>query len=497
MAALRKLASQTALYGLSSILGRVLNFLLVPLHTAVLSREEYGQNTYVYSLIAFLIVLLTYGFETAFFKFTQDKRFSRDSVYATGLKSLLVSTALFTVITLIFISPISGALRYSKNPDHLVMMVFILAMDTIAALPFAKLRAENRVGRFVLVKMVLISTNILFNLYFFWLAPLMANAGGFLKTIADITYSPEYGVGYVFLANVLSSLCMLLMLLPQMSLKWLKVPFHFPLWKEMFGYGWPLMVAGFAGVANEMLDRQFIKFLLPKEIADAELGIYGAVYKLSMFLVLFNQAFRYAAEPFFFSTENNKDAPQTFARVMNIFVMVLTFGFVFILVFLPVLRYFIDQKFWIGLHILPILLGANVFLGINTTLSVWYKLLGKTRYGMRITYIGFAFTLVFNLWLIPILGYEGAAWATLVSYIAMTVVSYYLGQKHYPIPYHTKKILLSLLCAALAGFLTLLFANVIFAVNLIVLAVFCFALSFIYKSESKQIVNLIKQKIWK
>jgi O-antigen/teichoic acid export membrane protein len=258
-------------------------------------------------------------------------------------------------------------------------------------------------------------------------------------------------VGYIFLANLMASSIMLIMLLPEMYKT--KPVFSKTLWRAMLVFGVPLMISGLAGVANEMLDRQLLKYLLPEDTWQAQVGIYGAVYKLSIFLVLFNQAFRYAAEPFFFSTERQTQAKETFATVMTYFVMVMAIGYVFVMAYLDLIKYFIDQKFWEGLHIVPILLIANVFLGINTNLSFWYKLSDKTNWAIVITGFGLLLTVGFNIWLIPKMGYVGAAWATLISYAGMMVLSFFMGQHFYPIPYKTGKILLVLILAfALGGF---------------------------------------------
>ena len=493
MSQIRKLAGQTAIYGLSSILGRVLNFLLVPLHTMYLSREEYGQNTDLYSLAAFLIVVLTYGFETAFFKFSEDRRFDPERVYSTAARSILLSSILFLAIFSMFHGNVVDLLRYQEHPEYVWMMFVIVCMDAIAAIPFARLRSKNRAVRFVVVKMALILTNVVLNLYFFWLAPRWIAGEWPMVELVQWTYIPNYGVGYVFLANLVASTVMLIMLVPEF--RFMKAGFDKVIWRSMLRYGYPLMIAGLAGVANEMIDRQLIKYLLPQGVAEEQLGIYGAVYKLSIFLVLFNQAFRYAAEPFFFSSEKEKNAPATFARVMDLFVLILGLGFVAILVFLPWLKHFIDEKFWEGLYILPILLAANVFLGINTNLSVWYKLSGKTWYGMVITYVGLIFTLGFNLYLIPRLGYEGAAWATLVSYFAMMVTSYLTGARNYPIPYDLVKIGSALAISFVAGYLSLLWAKPTFVPQLMVFAIFLILMGLLFRTDVARLVATVKQRL--
>lgn len=452
MSSLKKLFSQTLTYGLSSILGRFAYFLLVPLHTAKLpSREEYGINTDIYTLIAFLMVILIYGMETAFFRFSEKKGANKDLVYSTILKSIFSTTAVFIALVWIFFDPIIEALRYEFNPRIIVWMIAILVMEVTAAIPMAKLRADNRAKRFVGIKLAHIFTNVGLNVVFLWLIPFMAQnqwPGG--SDLQDL-FPPDFGVEYIFLANVIA--CIVYNLLLFKEFKPLGGSFDSALWKKLLVFGIPLMISGLAGVANEVADRQFIKYLLPQDISLDQLGVYGAVYKLSIFLVLFNQAFRYAAEPFFFSQSEDPNSKETLARVMKFFVIILGVGFVFVTAFLPVLKLFIDPKYWEGLYVVPILLAANVFLGINTQVSIWYKLIDKTQYGMIITFSGFAATLGLNLWLVPTLGYEGAAWTTLTSYFVMATVSFVMGQTKFPIPYNTKRILLYLFISFALGYI--------------------------------------------
>jgi len=486
---LKKLAGQTALYGLSSILGKVLNFMLVPLHTAVLSQAAFGINTDFYVLIAFLIVLLTYGMETSFFRFSEKHDQEKDAVYSTALISILASTGVFMVLAVAFFKPLASALKYEANPQYIVLLLIILAMDAIAAIPFARLRAQNRAARFVTVKLALIFGNIFFNLLFF--APALINTR-LPFDLVPYWFGSDLGVGYIFIANLLASSIMLIMLVPEM----IKVPWKFNplLWKGMLIFGVPLMISGLAGVANEMLDRQLLKYLLPEDTWQAQVGIYGAVYKISIFLVLFNQAFRYAAEPFFFSSNKQEKAKETFAVVMNYFVIVMAMGYVFIMAYLDVFQFFIDEKFWEGLYIVPILLMANVFLGINTNLSFWYKLSDKTNYAIIITGFGLVLTLVFNIWLIPIMGYAGAAWATLISYAGMMVLSFVLGQRYYPIPYDTKSIVTVLILAFGLGYLAHRFSMDNFVPQTAFFLAFLAATAYIERNAIKALIKRMRTR---
>ncbi len=480
---LKNLLSQTALYGLSSILGKILNFMLVPLHTAVLTQGSYGVNTDFYTIIGFLVVVFTYGLETAFFRFSEKYPDKKNNVYTTALLSIISTSTVFFVIFSLFHDDITAILKYENHPEYIWWMMFILCFDAISAIPFAQLRAQNRAVRFVSIKLSLIISNIFFNLLFF--TPSIINN----KLPFDLMpywFGQDLGVGYIFLANLLASLVMIILILPQIVT--IKYQFDFSLWKKMLLFSLPLMISGLAGVANELLDRQLIKYLLPDNIWQAQLGIYGAVYKISIFLILFNQSFRYAAEPFFFSNSKNDDSKKTLAFVMNYFVIVMAIGFVLIMSYLDVVKHFIDSKFWEGLYIVPLLLMANVFLGINTNLSFWYKLSDRTNQAIIITGFGLLITIIANVVLIPKIGYAGAAWATLISYVGMTVLSYILGQHYYPIPYKTGRILFILFIAFVSGYLAQHFAMNNFVPQTLIFIGFILILGFLEKE------NIIKLK---
>ena len=429
---MKQLAGQTAIYGLSSILGRMINFLLVPLQTAVLTQSEYGINVDFYSLIAFLIVVVTFGMETSYFRFAEQKELDERKVFGASLTMISLVLLAIALFAYLFQQPILAALRYQEAPQYLFYLVAILALDALSAIPFARLRRQNKAFRFAGIKLALIFSNIVINLYFFlpsyW-------------ELHEITgwWSHEMrGVDYIFIANFWASLIMFGLLLP--TLRPLKLNLDPKYTKVLLRFGIPLLIGGLAGIANEMLDRQLLKYLLPKESWAQGVGIYGAVYKISIFLILFNQAFRYAAEPFFFKNAKNADGKVKMAKVMVGFTWVMSIGFVMIISGLDYLKYFIDEKFWIGLELVPILLLANVILGINTNLNVWYKVSDKTSYGIYITFIGLAFTIVGNVLLIPVIGIFGAAWTTLAAYSAMFVASLLWSLKHYPVPYNWRKL---------------------------------------------------------
>lgn len=441
MSTLKKLASQTAVYGLSQIIGRFLNYLLVPLYTGIFAPEEYGVVTEMYAYVTFFIVLLTYGMETAFFRFS-GKLEDDNKVFGTATTSILISSGLFAVIGLAFAQPVADMLRYPNHAEYIRWFVMILALDAIVSIPFARLRQQNKPLKFAAVKLLNIGVNVGLNLFFLLGCPAILKSDGFafMHGFVNTVYNPEMGIGYIFISNLIASLITVPLLAKELA--GVKYGLDKKLWKEMFTYALPLMVVGFAGMINETLDRAILKYLLPRETAMHDLGVYGAVYKLSMLMTLFIQAYRYAAEPFFFSYAKNKDSGAMYARIMNIFVIICCVVFLSVTLFIDVFKHFLqDEAFWEGLHVVPILLLANMFLGIYINLSIWYKLGDKTNLGARISLMGAGVTILLNFSLIPVWGYVGSAWATLAAYFTMAVLNYIYGQKHYPIPYNLLKIL--------------------------------------------------------
>lgn len=439
MSIYKKLAGQTAIYGLSSILGRLLNYLLVPIYTRVFEAGEYGVVTQIYAYIAFMTVIFTYGLDISFFRYFQTEK-GNPKVYSTSLISIIFSSLILGGLIILFAPQLSGIIGDADvvpKPGHsrsLYISLFagVLAFDAIIAIPFALLRQQNRAKRFVIIRMTGIAANVGLNVFFLLVCPwiLKSNPDSWIASI----YYPDFGVGYVFVINVISSFICLVMLLPEIiKMEW---SFDKELWKGMLTYSFPLMIAGLAGMVNETFDRVLIPMLIEnKSIAMAQLGIYGACYKLSILMTLFIQTFRYAAEPFFFN-HSTKDNPQkTYSDVMNYFVIVCAFIFLGIMLFMNIIQEFIGEKFRSGLPVVPILLMANLCLGVFYNLSIWYKLTNKTRWGAILALIGAVITLAFNFALIPVMGYMGAAWTTLICYALMMVISYFLGQKFYPVPY--------------------------------------------------------------
>jgi O-antigen/teichoic acid export membrane protein len=436
---LKRLASQTAVYGVSSVLGRFLNYLLVPLFTYTFAPAEYGVVAELYAYMGFLAVLLTFGMETGYFRFRADGAWAADVVFATALRFLLVANTVFFVAIFMLRQPIAELLRYGDHPEYIWWTAAILAMDSVGAVAFARLRAEGRAVRFALVKVIEIGLNIGLNLFFILLCREAFEADP--QSLLGRLWDPAIGIGYVFLANLVASGIKLLLLSPE--LRGIGAGFGARLFAPMLRYSVPMVVIGLAGIINEMLDRAALKYLLPYDLETnmAQLGIYGACYKLSILMTLFIQAFRYAGEPFFFSYAKETDARHTYASVLNWFVILCVFIFLLVTLYIDVFQYFVGAAYREGLQVVPVLLLANLFLGIYVNLSIWYKLTDRTLMGAWVAVAGAVITIAALLWLVPIYGYEGAAWAHLVCYGSMVVMSYLLGRRYYPVPYDLRRVL--------------------------------------------------------
>jgi len=437
MSDIKKLAGQTAVYGIPTIVGRFLNYFLVPLYTYNIVASEYGMVSELYAYVAFLMIILTYGMETAFFRYSQE--YNRQKVYNTAMLSLFSSTAIFLLITFLCLRPIGSALEYQNHLSYIVLFLLILAVDTLKAIPYALLRLENKPKRFALIKSTDIFANIIFNLFFI----------AFCPTQSFSWFDKNDLVFYIFLSNLLACLIAMIMLLPEY--KRFRFDFDFSLLRKMLFYGFPVMIGGLAGMVNETFDRIALKHLVltpqdmnlsPSQVASwkmAQIGIYGACYKLSIVISLFIQAFKFAAEPFFFSKMKKKDAKQSYSSVMTAFVIFLSFVFLVVMGYIDIFKYFIGTEYRVGLRVVPILLMANIFLGIYYNLSIWYKVTDKTRWGAIISIIGAIVTIIGNYLLVPYMSYMGAAITTLICYVSIAVICYAIGQKHYPVRYDVKR----------------------------------------------------------
>jgi O-antigen/teichoic acid export membrane protein len=453
MSLLKKLAGETALYGLSSIVGRLLNMvILVPLHTRLLkSTSDYGAVTDLYATSAFLMVILSYRMESAFFRFGTPAE-DRTRTYSTGMWSILGSTTIIAVLLLAFAQPVADFLQYPQHPEYVRYFALILAFDCLAELPFARLRLEQRPRRFVAIRLSNIAVNLGMNLFWLVYCPWAAENG---QSWVHAVWQPGLGVAYIFLSNLMASAVTLLLLLPQF--RSIQLNFDRALWRRMTVYAAPLIIVSLAGIVDEMFSRAMLKYLLPGSPEEnlGQVGIFGANYKLAALITLFTQAYRYAAEPFFFRHAQDKDAMRTQAEVTKWFTIAGAVGMLGILLFLDLVKYFIGSKYHSGLHVVPILLCANLLLGVYYNFSVWYRLKDRTGLGAWISIAGAGITILLNLLLIPVWGYYGAAWVTLCCYAFMSWATWYTGKKHYPVPYPLGRMALYPIVALLLWAITL------------------------------------------
>jgi polysaccharide biosynthesis protein len=439
MAGIKSLFKDTAIYGVSSIVGRFLNWCLVPMYTYCFAEAEYGIVTNLYAYVAVVLICLTYGMETGFFRFANHDRWtSPGQVYTTALCSLGVSSTIFIVAGCLISPEIARWLHCADHPEYIWMMVITVGVDAYTSIPFAYLRYKERPVRFATLKLVNIGLNIGLNLFFIVLCPLIWKQAP--EWIAWF-YDPQFGIGYIFLANMISSLAVLLMVIPEILAE--TYDFSGKLLKEMLRYSYPLLILGIAGIMNQTIDKILYPVLAPdKATAMAELGVYGANYKVAIVMVMFIQAFRFAYEPFIFAQNRQKGESKTkaYRDAMNWFVIFALFIFLGVMFYLPVLRYFISPKYFTGLKIVPIVMLAELWFGIFFNLSLWYKLADKTIWGTWFSLIGLAVTVGVNVMFVPLYGYTACAWAAFTSYGVMMVLSYIIGRSHYPIGYDIRRI---------------------------------------------------------
>lgn len=472
---IKRLAGQTAIYGTSSIIGRLLNYLLVPVYTRVFVTQDFGIFIEMYSYVAFLIVILTYGMETAFFRYTEKESNNKQTVFSTSFISLLITSTLFITLVILNSESLAALVRYPENPEYIRWLAIIVGLDALSSIPFARLRAENKAIRFVTIKLINIGINITLNLFFIVFCPwVLKNDYTVLSSIIAPIYDSTIGVGYIFISNLIATTATFILLLPQIiNANWKFDPW---LWKRMIIYSLPLLLGGLAGVANEALDKLLLKYMLPQDIAMSQVGIYGACYKISIMMTIFIQAFRFAAEPFFFAQAQAQNAKELYGEVMKYFVIVCLIIFLSIMLFMDIVQHFIGEQYREGLIVVPILLLANMFLGIYFNLSIWYKITGKTHFGAIFALTGALITLLLNIWWIPIIGYIGSAWATFACYLTMTVLSFYFGKRHYKIKYDVPKIMFFILSGVSIYLISNLILNIIaipyYFINIPLLGIF-------------------------
>lgn len=445
---IKSLAKETAVYGISSIAGRFLNWLLVPLYTYLFPAQEYGVVSYLYAMVAVALVILNYGMETGFFRYANDERHESETVYTTSMISVGTTSLLFIILLSVFILPISRMVLLPGHPGFVWMMGFTVAIDAFANIPFAYLRFRKKAWRFAGIKLLNVASNIIFNLFFLLLCPqLQKHCPGAI----DWFYAPlggqAFGIGWIFVSNVISTLIVLLCLLPYMAGR----PWRFDgvLLKKMLSYSWPLLILGVAGILSQNMGQLLIPYLFKgqEEAARTMVGIYGANIKIAIVMVMFTQAFRYAYEPFIFSQAKarGEEREAGYCDAMKYFIIFGLFIFLAVMFFLPIIRHFERDVYWPGLQVVPVMMIADLFFGIFFNLSLWYKLTDKTRWGMYFSLLCFALMLLFNVILVPMIGvpdgYMGSAYAALLSYGIVMVVSYFAGRRYYPLPYDLKAIL--------------------------------------------------------
>lgn len=440
MSQLKSLAGQTAIYGVSSILGRVLNYALVPLHTTVFLREEMGQVAYLYAYVAFFLITYTFGMETTFFRFTTREKDPKYYHYAGTV--ILVISAFFTLALLVGHQPIANMIGYPDSGLLIMWLAIILFFDAVTAIPFAKLRIENKARKFATTKLVAIVINVGLQLMFLIVFPDIAQ-GKYLNSLQPMVnnvYDDSFGIGYIFLANLISSIAIFPLLWKPIS----EFRFHFKMevFKPMMKYATPIFITGLAGMGIEQIDKILIEQVLPANFysnmnSQQALGVYSQTLKLSIFMSLAIQAFRYAGEPFFFSKADDKNSPQLFSRVMHYFVLFSIVIFVAISTNVELIGqlFLRNPEYRVALYLVPLLLFGKLLWGVYVNLSIWFKLTDRTIYGTYFNLVGAVVVVVGNLLLLPIIGLDGSAIAMIASYLIMCIFCYYTGKKYFPVPY--------------------------------------------------------------
>lgn len=445
MAGIKALAKETAVYGLSSIVGRFLNWCLVPLYVYLFATEEYGVVSFLYSLTAVVLVILNYGMETGFFRFVSREP-EPQKVYGTALISTAATSASFIALVSIFLFPLSAMLLLEGNELYVELLAITVAVDAFCNIPFAYLRYAKKAFRFAGIKLLNVAVNIGLNLFFLLACPVIERH---CPAAIDWFYAPaggaSFGIGWIFVANLISTAVVLLCLLPFLPVRRLK--FSGTLLRRMLRYSWPLLVLGVAGIMSQNMGQMAIPYLFSAEpeAARSMVGIYGANIKIAIVMVMFTQAFRYAYEPFIFARakEEGEDRSQAYCDAMKFFVVFGLLIFLGVMFFLPVLKYFVSPAYWPGLDVVPVMMLAELCFGIFFNLSLWYKLTDRTQWGMWFSLFGFALMLGLNLWFVPAIGiprgYMGSACAALISYFAMMALSYFVGRHYYPLPYQLRR----------------------------------------------------------
>ncbi|PNP94162.1 polysaccharide biosynthesis protein [Hoylesella timonensis] len=482
MSNLKSLVKDTAIYGLSSIVGRFLNYLLTPLYTIKLASAsgEYGIMTNMYAITALILVILTFGLETTFFRFANKSGENANRVYSSTLITVGAGALGFFLLVLLFLSPIASFMGYAQHPSYIWVMALTVAIDSFLCIPFDYLRFKSRPIKFASIKVFIIVLNISLNLVYYLLFPaLYASHPELMSHI----YQPSVGVGYAFYINLACSALTIPLLWKELT----SVPYHFDaaLMRRMLSYSWPILVLGLAGILNQTADKILFPHIYKGDDSLMQLGIYGAASKIAMIMAMITQAFRFAYEPFVFGKSEEQDNRATYAKAMKYFIIFTLLAFLVVVGYLDVLRYLIGKDYWAGLQVVPIVMAAEMMMGVYFNLSFWYKLIDKTIWGAYFSGIGCAVLIAINIIFVPRYGYIACAWAGFTGYGVAMILSYVVGQRKYPINYPMKSIFkyvaLAVVCfAAMTVFNQMLLSAAALGVNTLLILLF---VSYIVKMD--------------
>ena len=480
MANLKSLAKDTAIYGMSSILGRFLNYLLVPLYTSNISAASggYGIITNLYAYTALLLVILTYGMETTFFRYANKTNEDPQKVYSSTLIMVGFTSLLFIVLVSIFLQPLSGVMGYSDHSSYVWVMAATVSIDAFQCIPFAYLRYKNRPIKFAALKLLFVTFNIALNLLYFLVLPDLYKS---YPEVIQYVYSPETGVGYAFYINLVCTASITFFFYKELT--GFKYTFDKKLAKRMLSYSWPILILGIAGILNQTADFILFPYLYKGGEAHQQFGIYGAASKIAMIMAMITQAFRYAYEPFVFGKGNDKDNRETYAIAMKYFIIFTLLAFLAVMGYINILRHIIGRDYWEGLKVVPIVMAGTIMMGVYFNLSFWYKLIDKSIWGAYFSGIGCSVLILINIIFVPQYGYMACAWAGLIGYATAMTLSYFVGQKKYPINYPLKSIGIYVLIAVFF-FIAITYSNEylpkIYALAVNTLIIFAFVAHIIY-----------------
>ncbi len=497
MASIKKLAGQTAIYGFSSIIGRFLNYLLVPLYTYKIAAASggYGVVTNIYAYTGLLLVLLTFGMETTFFRFATKENSDPNKAFSTAGLSVGFVALVFVALVLAFLKPIANIMAYDSHPEYIGIMAIVVGLDAFQAILFARLRYEQKALKFACLKLLFIFMNIGLNLFVFLAAPALADRYPDLMS----WYHTEYQVRYIFLINLICTSIVTFGFIPE--IRKLRYGIDFAMLKEMLKYTWPLLLLGLTGILNQVADKICFRYLVPGSEGEVQLGIYGACVKIAMIMAMITQAFRYAYEPFVFGSNKDRNSGEMQAKVMNYFIIFTLLAFMAVVAYLPILKYIIKSDYWEGLRVVPIVMMAEIFMGIYFNLSFWYKLTDQTWWGAIFSAIGCIVLLAINIVFVPQVGYMACAWGGFAGYGVCMILSYLVGRKKNPIPYDLKSalfyIVITLILYMAIAFLPEFNLIVTLVLNTAILLLFVAAVAWKEKELVRGIATTLKQKILK